>query len=97
MLRAGRHINVTMPRNEVIRKRWAIRWHSKNSLDGRQRYLMWDYGTMPLLFKTRREAREYRNEKWGYIRDRKDLRSEPHGWRLPQVVRVRVTVEVLDD
>lgn len=79
----------------VKRKLWAILWNSKNSLDGRQNYMMWDYGPTPLLFKTRREAREYRNEKWGYIRDRKDLRREPHGWRLPKIVRVEMNVAVL--
>lgn len=47
---------------------------------------------MPLLFHTRREARQYRDKHYGYIRHRKDLRQEPHGWRLPVPVRVHVTL-----
>ena len=46
---------------------------------------------LPALFRTRREAREYINEKYGYIRTRKDLRAEPHFWRMPRAVRVSVT------
>lgn len=84
-----------MIKREGTNKRWGILWNSKNNLDGISEYLMWDYGTMPLLFKTRREAREYRNKKWGYIRDRKDLRIEPHGWRLPKIVRVEAAWKVL--
>ena len=70
-------------------------WHARNKLDGETKYLMWDYGPTPLLFRTRREARAYRNERWGYIRTRKDLRTEPHGWLLPKVVRVSVSWEVV--
>jgi len=69
-------------------------WHSRNKLDGEQKYLMWDCGCTPLLFRTRREATVYRNDKWGYIRYRKDLRKEPHGWLLPKVVHVEVSWKV---
>lgn len=44
----------------------------------------------PCLFMTRREAREYIKCRYGYIKHRKDLRIEPHGWRLPKPVRVEV-------
>jgi hypothetical protein len=74
---------------------WAVEWHSVNRLDGDQRHLIWDYGTGAgagfRLFRTRRETRAYIEERYGYIRQRPDLRHEPHGWRLPTAVRVTVT------
>ena len=72
-------------------KRWGIEWYSKNRLDGESRYIMWEHGK-PLLFDTRDEARCYNNKKYGYIRTRRDLKEEPHGWRMPKVVRVIVDI-----
>lgn len=80
----------------IVQRRWGILWNSKNRLDGVSRHLMWNHGPTPLVFKTRHEAREYRDERWGYIRTRKDLRIEPHGWRLPKVVRVMMTYEIVE-
>ncbi|KKM80261.1 hypothetical protein LCGC14_1341660 [marine sediment metagenome] len=68
---------------------WGVEWHSKNRLDGVQRYFMWENGE-PLLFPTRQVARSYIAREYGYIRYRADLRREPHGWRMPQAVRVIV-------
>jgi hypothetical protein len=48
---------------------------------------------MPVLFMTRSEARQWIDQKYGYIRSRKDLRTAPHWWRMPIPVKVRV-VEV---
>ena len=45
---------------------------------------------MTLLFKTRAAAMEYREEKYGYIRRRADLRREPFGWQMPSIVKVAV-------
>ena len=70
-------------------ERWAIQWYSRNRLDGETRHFMWGCG-FPLLFRTREKAREYISDHYGYIRTRQDLRSEPHGWRLPRAVRVEV-------
>jgi len=67
---------------------WAIEWRSKNRLDGERRHLQWD-GELR-LYRTRREAREFINEWYGYIQHRADLRAEPHGWRMPVAVRVVV-------
>lgn len=61
----------------------------------------WDYDgfrpvlwhqTKPLLFDTRREAREWAEEKYGYVKTRADLRSAPHNWRMPEPIRVDVFV-----
>jgi hypothetical protein len=45
-----------------------------------------------LLFKTRKECRSWIKGTLGYIAKRKDLRVEPHGWKVPKAVRVRVTI-----
>lgn len=66
---------------------WALEWHSKNA-GGERRHIMFHNG-LPYLFRTRREALEYREKHFGYIR-REDLRKEPHGWRLPKSVRVGI-------
>lgn len=71
---------------------WAAKWISLNHLDGRTEYLIlreW-WTQKPILFNTRKECRRWIEEHYGYIRRRKDLRTEPHGWRLPMAVRVTV-------
>jgi hypothetical protein len=70
---------------------WAVEWHSDNRLDGNRRHLVWDPHDRFRLFRTRRECRAYIEERYGYIRDRQDLRTEPHGWAFPQAVRVTVS------
>jgi hypothetical protein len=69
--------------------RWAVQWYSRNRLDGTRKGWMWEDGG-PLLFRSRREARAYVRQKYGYIATRHDLRTEPHGWRLPRAVKVSV-------
>lgn len=68
---------------------WAAQWHSQNQLDGERKHLLYE-DCLPKLFTTRRETREYIKAKFGYIADRPDLRAEPHGWRMPQPVKVTV-------
>ena len=74
---------------------WGVLWRSDNLVDRRTEHLM---GTpelgLPVMFKTRRECREHIEARYGYIRGRKDLRAEPHGWLMPKAVKVTVTVEV---
>jgi len=72
---------------------WAGEWYSRNRLDGTRTHLLYD-NCLPCLFKTRKLCREYIQEKYGYIKDRKDLRDEPHGWRLPRPIKVRITPEI---
>lgn len=71
---------------------WAPKWSQANKLDGpREHLILFTNGGKPLpLFKTRSACRDWINKHYGYIRDRKDLRQEPHGWRVPQAVRVEV-------
>ncbi len=69
---------------------WGLEWRSNNKLDAYYNHLIYE-DCLPVIFKTRRQAREYRNKQYGYIRHRKDLRQEPHGWRLPVPIKVLVT------
>jgi hypothetical protein len=66
-------------------KRWALRWI------GNETHIMW-HDCKPLLFQTRREARDYAVSEYGYIREREDLREPPHNWRMPRPVRVDVVI-----
>jgi hypothetical protein len=88
---------------------WGVLWRSVNRLDGQKRALLGDVtaphgdghpvvkpagaAQSALTFKTRAAALAFINDRYGYIRDRADLRREPHGWRMPIPVRVRITVE----
>lgn len=54
--------------------------------------VMW-YNENPLLFKTRQDARAWAKEHYGYIKYRKDLRTEPHNWRMPRPTLVKVHLE----
>lgn len=82
---------------------WAVLDRTVNRLDGDCSHLIGRYygkppaefgGCQKLLFKTKREARAFIVEKFGYMRTRPDLRREPHGWRMPRPVKVNVTVEL---
>ena len=74
---------------------WGVLWRSENLLDGKVEQLVFasERQLGPALFRTRDSARRYRDKHYGYIRDRADLQKEPHGWKLPRVVRVRATYE----
>ncbi|MFA5386041.1 MAG: hypothetical protein WC364_15530 [Eubacteriales bacterium] len=68
---------------------WAAEWRAKNK-DGETKHLVYDSRCIPELFRTRQECREWIEEKYGYIKTRKDLREEPFGWRLPVAVKVHI-------
>lgn len=71
--------------------RWGALWYSRSKRDGVTTHIMFE-GCQPALFQTRREARVWINMKYGYIKSRPDLRIEPHGWRMPKAVKVRVEI-----
>lgn len=73
---------------------WAAEWLSKNKTDGTNQHLIYE-NCLPKLFKTRNACRAWIYDKYGYIAKRKDLRSEPHGWRVPRAVKV--IVEAYDE
>jgi hypothetical protein len=68
---------------------WAGQWRSKNSLDGKIEHVLYE-NCLPVLFRTRKDARDYIQTKYGYIKTRTDLREEPFGWRMPKVVKVEI-------
>ena len=76
--------------NEFNMKLWGIMWRSDNRLDGKTRRLQHVPEKWPTVFRTRREAREFIEKRWGYIRTRPDLRKEPHGWKIPIPVKVEL-------
>jgi hypothetical protein len=69
--------------------RWGLKWCSKNKLDGLTEHIIYD-NRIPALFHTRSDARRYADKEFGYIKTRKDLQCEPHGWRFPRIIRVKV-------
>jgi hypothetical protein len=82
---------------------WAIKWRSKNEIDGEREFLLGIYYSVPkpefmgcpkLLFRTRKAAREFIADKFGYIRKRPDLKAEPHGYKMP--IPVKVSVEITE-
>lgn len=75
-------------------KRWAIQFRSKNSLDGYRSHLVRENGQV-LLFNTRSQARDFVNKNYGYIKDRNDLKKEPHGWKIPRVVKIVIDYSIL--
>ncbi len=72
---------------------WAGEWHSNNRLDGETRHILYN-NRLPVLFRTRQECRAFIREKYGYIKNRPDLKAEPHGWRMPQAIKVKITPNI---
>ena len=77
------------------REAWAVKWRSVNLLDGLWEHFIFHPVGFVALYNTRREAIAARDSEFGYIRNRPDLREEPHGWKLPSIVRVSVLVTEL--
>lgn len=76
------------------RKGWAVEWNG--ALVGRYMGETNPEDVLcytPLVFRTRKIAREWSEKRFGYIRDREDLQRPPHCWTMPKIVRVYVTVE----
>lgn len=72
---------------------WAIIWRSRNR-DGYQESMVRGADGFPMFFHTRADAREWRQERYGYIKERPDLRAQPHGWLWPDVRKVRWSVQL---
>jgi hypothetical protein len=70
--------------------RWGVRWRQVGP--NASEHIMYE-NRVPVIFYTRREAREWVNKRYGYIRGRKDLFSAPHFLRMPAPIRVKL-VEV---
>lgn len=73
---------------------WGIMWRCRSRLEGLHEHLLWDSSIgVPYVFRTKRAAQERIRKAYGYLRNRPDLRREPHCWRMPRAVRVLVTVD----
>lgn len=70
---------------------WAAQWRSRSNLSGAREYLL-NENCLPVMFLSRDAARAWIKDKFGYIAMHPDLRVEPHGWKMPRAVRVRVIV-----
>ncbi len=73
---------------------WGIKWRQKNKLDGVTEYIMGSGSILPRCFRIREDARSFVAENYSYIAKRPDLKAEPHGWKIPQVVRMKITVDI---
>lgn len=73
--------------------RWAALWHSHPGGVVEEHFLM--ESCEPMLFTSRQAAKDYIKRRYGYIAIRKDLRVEPHCWRVPRAVRVKITLEIV--
>ena len=71
---------------------WAAQWRSNSRLDGVIKYIIYGDDCKPILFRTRRECREFIASRYGFISVRTDLQEEPHGWQMPIPVKVKVEV-----
>jgi len=71
---------------------WAAQWHKRNKLDGDRKHILYE-DCLPILFRTREETREYIKKRYGYIATSPDLRAEPHGWFMPQAIKVKLEEE----
>jgi hypothetical protein len=78
-------------KNKLTRYCWGALWYSNNHLDGITRYIIYE-NYIPALFNTKREVMKFIKDRYGYIAKRKDLRDEPHGWRMPKPVRVKISL-----
>ena len=70
---------------------WGILWRSENKRDGKNEHLIFR-DCIPTIFRSRRQARQQIETEWGYLRTRTDLRAEPHGWKMPIPVKVRIEI-----
>ncbi len=68
--------------------RWGLLRRYENRLDGYREHIMFE-NCLPLLFLTRDAARKYASENYYYYKC-PDLRREPHGWKMPIPVRVKI-------
>lgn len=71
---------------------WAALWRSENKLNGKTEYFIRSC-SIPRLFRTREEARNFIKENYRYIKFREDLRGEPHGWKVPIAIKVDIVAK----
>jgi hypothetical protein len=80
---------------EKVLRRWAVLWNQRNQAGVTRHFMM--ENCVPVLFRTRKEARSWAQKHFGYIRNRFDLRREPHGWKVPLAVKVEVKLRIREE
>lgn len=70
---------------------WGLVWRSNGAMEGYCEHIIREKG-LPVLFRTRREARAYRDEQFGAIREDEGLRRPPYNMKMPKVVRMGIAV-----
>lgn len=83
-----------MRKNDIVIERWGALWRSNNKLDGVNQHIIFE-NYLPALFLTKKEAIKFIKQKYGYIATRKDLRDEPHGWRMPKPIKLKISISKL--
>lgn len=68
--------------------KWPYRWAAISPWTGDICF----ENCVPKLFRTRKEALEWTEQKYGYIRSRPDLLGAPHKWRIRKPVKVKIEV-----
>ena len=80
--------------NKHYPRKWAIVWRQSNKLaEDSRSFVIEPTRGMTILFSTRKEARAYRESRWGHIREKDGLQWKAQGWKFPQVVKVIVYIE----
>ena len=72
---------------DVPQMKWGIQHRRDNKLDGYRSWLHRENQFIK-LFHTRQDARDFLEKKFGLMRDRLDLFKEPHGCKMPRVVKL---------
>jgi hypothetical protein len=69
---------------------WGALFISIGGIDGDKEHIIYE-NCKPVIFTTKKECKTWIDKKYGYIKTRKDLKSFPHGWRLPKPTKIYLT------
>ena len=81
--------------SDIKAKAWGVLWRVNNKASGEILSLIYAETGTPVLFKSKRLAKEWIRQNHASVAHRTDLRAEPYGWRMPIPVRVSITFEAV--
>jgi len=79
--------------SDIKAKAWGVLWRVNTKASGKILSIMYAETGTPVLFRTKRLAKEWIRQNHASVAQRKDLRAEPYGWRMPIPVRVNITAD----
>ena len=79
--------------SDIKAKAWGVLWRVHTKAAGEILSIIYAETGTPVLFKSKRLAKEWIRQNHASVAQRKDLRAEPYGWRMPVPVRVSITFE----